>query len=480
MTVLREYLKHTREVREEYQKIPLKKLSGEIPKGLTGFLFHNGNGKHQHHGTSYDHVFDGDGMITKFQFAKGDVLYSNSYVKTREFVEEEKAGKLLYRNFGTNLPGGWKKNFGKLSFKNASNTNLIYQGGKMLSLWEGGLPHLIDPESLSTISRYDFNGTLRNNFGWIDRKMQPELPFSAHPKYIHSKNKLYNFGTAPGGIPRLILYELDNEGNCRIDQVIKLQKLSFTHDFVVTNSGKKVFFLTPVSFNIWKTLLGKQSPVQSLSFEMNKNTTILVVDQQHTKKLTADFCFIFHFLNTYEEESGKIIVDALKMAKFPDADLNKELLQGNDQVNLLATPTRYILDPESGDVKQEKLFDIGMELPAVHPKLRGKKYRYAYGIGATKQKPHTLLQEIVKLDLEKKSYQSIDFPACIVGEPLFVPNPNGKEEDDGWLIFIRFEANTQSTLLAIAKANDFQILYEGQLPHNIPIGFHGTWVEKIY
>lgn len=478
MDILNSYLEVNKSVSKEYSNEPLKAIKGKIPDGLVGTLYRNGNGNHQHMGTPYDHVFDGDGMINKFEISQQGVLYSNAFVKTREFQEEVKAGKMLYRSFGTNIPGGWLKNIGRLRFKNAANTNVIMFGGKMLALWEGGLPHEIDPETLTTIGRYDYDGLLKNDFSFIDNKVQPELPFSAHPKLLTDQNILYNFGTSPGGVPRLILYQVDIGGKAKIEQVIKMDRLSFTHDFVVTASGKKLFFLTPVAFNIWKTLLGTTSPVESINFQEEKNTRILMVNDKEKAFLASDFCFIFHFLNAYEETDGTIVVDALKMASFPDADSNKKLLKGDDQALLHATPTRYRLNFKTRHVAQETLAEIGMELPAVHPNLRGKDYQYAYGIAYTKKKSHKLLQEIVKLNVKNRSYISIDFPQGIAGEPVFVAKPEAENEDDGWLLFPRYESKKRQTILTITEARDLNIVYEAALPHNVPMGFHGTWVEE--
>lgn len=477
MNVLKFYLQDTRTVEKEYCNDPLQTLSGKIPADLHGTLFRNGNGNHQHMGTPYDHVFDGDGMINKFEISSEKILYSNAYVKTHEYLKEVEAGRMLYRSFGTNLPGGWIKNIGKLQFKNAANTNVVQWGGKMLALWEGGVPHEINPQTLETIGRYYYDGVLKNKFSFLDSKMQPELPFSAHPKVLTEKNILYNFGTAQGKVPRLILYQVDSGGHAAIEQVIELKKLTFNHDFVVTAHEKKIFFLTPVSFNLWKTITGSKPPVESLDFRKDKNTNILIVDGEKTHHLESDFCFIFHYLNAFEEADGTIVVDALKMANFPDADSNKEILQGNDQTILHATPTRYRLDVKNNRVEQSPLAEIGMELPAVHPELRGKDYQFAYGIAYTQPKNHTLLQEIVKLDVKNKSFQSIEFADCIPGEPIFVAKPEAKAEDDGWLLFTRYNAGKRRTIFAIADAKDLKIIYEAALPHNIPMGFHGTWVQ---
>ncbi|MGK7397360.1 MAG: carotenoid oxygenase family protein [Candidatus Cyclobacteriaceae bacterium M3_2C_046] len=477
MNVLKAYLEATKTTEKEYYHEPLIKLSGNIPAGLNGTLIRNGNGNQVHMGTPYQHVFDGDGMINKFQIDQQEVQYSNAYVKTREFVEETKAGKMLYRSFGTNRPGGWIKNIGRMHFKNAANTNLIWWGGKLLALWEGGTPHEIDPETLITRGRYDYEGVLQNNFSKLEQKIQPEFPFAAHPKLLPDHQILFNFGTAQGRIPRLILYQVDQQGKCSIEQVIKLEKLSFTHDMVITNSQKRIFFMPPVSFSSWKTLLGTLSPVEAMDFQLDQPTRILIVDKGKEIYLETDFCFVFHFLNTFEQADGTIVVDALKMDHFPDAGNNQNVLKGDDQAILQAQPVRYWLNLQTKMVKQVPLADIGMELPAVHGDLRGKDYKYAYGIAATKSKPHKLLQEIVKLNVKTGSFQSIDFPDSITGEPVFVAKPGVKKEDEGWLLFTHYEAKSNTTRLVIAEAENLDILYEGQLPHNIPMGFHGTWVK---
>ena len=57
-------------------------------------------------GTYYGHPFDGDGMVSRFAFTQKGIHYRNRFVRTRWYLEEEKAGRILYRNFGTNIPEG--------------------------------------------------------------------------------------------------------------------------------------------------------------------------------------------------------------------------------------------------------------------------------------------------------------------------------------------------------------------------------------
>ena len=90
---------------------------GRLPSDLRGVLFRNGPGRFANHGQTYGHLIDGDGMVIRFAIGSHGpdgqpcIRYRNSYVRTTEFVYEQRSGRLLYRNFGTNRAGGF---FGNL------------------------------------------------------------------------------------------------------------------------------------------------------------------------------------------------------------------------------------------------------------------------------------------------------------------------------------------------------------------------------
>ena len=100
------YLEANRRTTPEYDDVALALVQGSLPPDLLGTLLRNGNGHFEQHGVPYDHLFDGDGMVARFTFDGQQVSYRNRYVRTQEFVAEEAAGRMLYRSFGTNLPGG--------------------------------------------------------------------------------------------------------------------------------------------------------------------------------------------------------------------------------------------------------------------------------------------------------------------------------------------------------------------------------------
>lgn len=94
--------------------------------------------------------------------------------------------------------------FSKTQTKTQANTNVVYWGGRLLALWEGGLPHLMDPITLQTIGESRLNKVLK-----------PGQNLCAHPRYDPATNRHVFFSTDPD--PRstkLTLYEFDDQFRC--------------------------------------------------------------------------------------------------------------------------------------------------------------------------------------------------------------------------------------------------------------------------
>ena len=475
---LRTYIEANRCVETEYDDVALTLVEGALPPDLVGTLLRNGNGRFEHHGVKYEHLFDGDGMVARFRFDGHAVHYRNRHVRTTEFVAEEKAGRMLYRSFGTNLPGGLRANFGKTQFKNTANTSLVQHGGQLLALWEGGLPHRLDPDSLATLGRYDYDGVLLNSFSWLDRRITPEMPFSAHPKVHPTTGVLHNFGTVAGSQHRLVLYEVSPAGQARLAHVLPMADSTFAHDFVLTQSGHQIFFLTPVAFDVLRALAGITSPAASIKVNKAQPTQIIVVHPDgRVQRLTTDFGFVFHFVNGYQDADGTLVADALLMADYPESLSIKAYLAGDlpDDAQQ-ARFVRFRLDLASGTVTRQPLSDYEGELPEINPDRVGQPYRYTWTIGRPPGHTLPLLDHLIKLDVQTGEARAAYVPNTLVSEPVVVPRPGpDAPEDDGYLVYLRFDAATQTTDLVVADAANLQLLARLRLPHNIPLGFHGLW-----
>lgn len=477
--ILDAYLEGCKNVEQELSNVSLEKISGEIPPKLQGYLFRNGVGRYENYGIKYQHPFDGDGMITRFHFQSNQIFYSNRYVRTQEFLAEEKAQKMLFRSFGTNIPGGFLKNFLKMQFKNAANTSLIYHGGKLLALWEGGLPHLIDPHSLDTLARYDYEGTLQNPFSSLERFISPELAFSAHPKIHPHTGEMHNFGLYSGKQSRIMNYVISPQGKAQKPTSFDIPHLSFIHDFVLTENYR-IFFVPAVSFDMFRTFVGIKTPVASINSRPNSPTAIYVLGKGEPIQLEVPHGFIFHFTNAYEEDEHTIIVDGLRMERFPSADTAQDMMNGEDFQNIPAYLTRYYIDLPKKSIKHEQISDYPLELPDINPQKSSRPYRFAWGIGNRPSESGSLLHGIVKVDCQMKQSWMQDFYPHLPGEPIFVPDPqNPSSEDAGYLITLVYDIEQVCTFLIILNAQDLTTLAKYKLPHPIPLGFHGTWVEQL-
>ena len=89
-------------------------VEGGVPNDLKGTFFRNGPGRQRIGDTKYGHWFDGDGMISAFTFKGGQVHFKNKYVRTPKYLDETAAQAICHRGFGTQIPGGLRKNLFKM------------------------------------------------------------------------------------------------------------------------------------------------------------------------------------------------------------------------------------------------------------------------------------------------------------------------------------------------------------------------------
>jgi all-trans-8'-apo-beta-carotenal 15,15'-oxygenase len=449
-------------------------VEGALPGGLRGVLYRNGPGRMELYGQRYGHPFDGDGHINRFEFTGLGVGYRNRYVRTREFLEEESARKILYRSFGTNIPGGLHKNLLRMRFKNAANTSVVMHAGRLHALWEGGLPHRLDPVTLDTLARDDLDGMLRNDRSLLDRLMTPELPYSAHPRLDPVTGDLYNFGVVAGREPALMLYQLGPTGACVRRERLVLPAMAFTHDFTLT-ANHRVFFLTPTAFDLPGFVLGLRPPAHTLRARPGP-TEILVLPRRGTKvrSFTARPCFVHHFTNAFED-GPHIVVEAARMDRLPPAGLADDSPRGRPEDRPNPRLTRFILDTRSDRVEEVQLTAHDGELATINPARWTRAHRYSWSVGSPLHgAPHST--GLLKVDAETRSSLFRDFDPHLVGEPIFAPRPCPTAEDDGWLLSMGYDPELHTGELFVLDAADLRTVCRARMPHHSPLGFHGTWV----
>lgn len=468
------YVRSNTSITEECDGL-LPIVEGALPAQLRGTLIRNGPGRLEVFGQRYNHLFDGDGHLHRFGFTDRGLVHRNRYVRTREFLEEEAARRMLHRSFGTNLPGGLVHNFLRTRFKNAANTSVLWHGGRLHALWEGGLPHRIDPLTLDTLARDDLGGMLRGET-LTDRLLRGnELPYSAHPRLDPSTGELFNFGVAGGPVPTLHLYRQDPTGACLQHERTTLPAMGFIHDFTLT-SRYRIFFFTPATFDVRRSLLGLAAPAETLQASAEA-TQILLFPRRGTQAriLKARPCFAYHFANAYDD-GDHVVVDAARMDRVPTGDVVTRMLAGRPVDYPPPHLTRYTIDVRTGHIDERRLTDHPGELPTIHPAHSSRAHRYVWSIARPVDRKQPFSTGLLKVDTRKTTSTFRDFGLTLTGEPVYVPRPDATAEDDGWLLSMCYDPTHHTGELLILDAADLHTVARARMPIPTPLGFHGTWI----
>lgn len=384
---------------------------------------------------------------------------------------------MRYRAFGTRIPGGLRRNALRMRFKNAANTNVVWHGGRLLALWEGGLPHTLDPESLRTLARFDFGGALRPpRTAWLDRLLTPELPFAAHPRLDPETGELVSFGTLLGVHNRLVIYRVDATGRLVERRFLPLDRLPFVHDFVLTRRFA-VFFLPPVTFDVPRALLGLASPVEALHHDVGQPTRVLVVprDGGAPRTLETRGGFVFHFSNGFEE-GERVVIDGARMASFEGGTIDvRDPAALRRQRPFEAIPTRFTLDLVRGTIGERALGAHHIELPTIDPRRATRRHEMLFSI-ARPEGDASPLHTALAITRAEGAPVLRDLAPDLPGEPIFVPRAPDAGEGDGFLLCLVYRARARRSDLLCLDARTLETIAAAHLPHAVPPGFHGCFV----
>ena len=453
---------------EEEHGYRIDEVEGHVPPWLRGTLFRNGSGRNELAGHWFPHWFDGDGMIAAVRFDDQGIHFRNRYVATDNYRDETRAQRIMHRGFGKMRPGGVLANAFRLP-ANVSNTSVLMEGDRLLSLWEGGPPVAMDPATLATRGVDDFGGKVK--------------AFSAHPKRDPDTGELFNFGIDYGAKCTLTPYRLAR-GTLAALPKVPLPYAVMNHDFVLTKNHL-VFCIGPILSTPLAFLLGFKSFDGALHWEGGKPTLILLVPRDGGKPriIETDAFFQFHFANGYEED-GALVLD---LARYPDYLTIGRVLgdywKSEWPARGTATLTRLIVDLASGKVAS-RTYDTGTanEFPIINPAYVGKPHRFAYIACNPADRVRGLQQQLARVDVQSGAVARHDFgPNGYPGEPFFIASPGGAE-DDGVIVTPVFDAARQRTDIVGLDARDLAArpLFVARLRHHLPFMLHGTFTPRLF
>ena len=148
-----------------------------------------------------------------------------------------------------------------------------------------------------------------------------------------------------------------------------------------------------------------------------------------------------------------------------------------DNIEAPALLTRWVIDRSKGAISEAQIDDRSIEFPRVCASVIGLKHRYGYVAGLSKLAPFG--ERYIKYDLSDFSSKTVELGKHREGsEAVFVKDPNGTSEDDGWLMaYVYDKASACSEILILdASTMSDKPVARVLLPARVPMGFHGSWI----
>jgi all-trans-8'-apo-beta-carotenal 15,15'-oxygenase len=398
-------------------------------------------------------------MVSRFVLADGAVHYRNRYVRTRHYC-----GRGGTTHIGTPSSGGRLNRILHPVPSNLANTNVIQHAGRMYALWEGGLPHELDPDTLETVGARRFGGRLR----WMGS-------YSAHPCFCPDIGEMYNFGVELFPGPHLRIYATNPRGRLRHLTSVRLPYPAMIHDFALTERHL-VFLVSPIVPAVLPIVTGSAALGEVMEYRPEKGSAVIVVDRdgRGVRTIETDPFLQFHLSNAFDR-GGDVVVDAIT---YRDGAVLNAIADFRTR-SLTDAPsalTRFTVG-KSGAIGRELISATSCEFPRHHPGFDGKEHRYAYI--ATRNRLATLYDAITKVDLhtrDERTYAA-ETPGNSFCEPVFAPRPGADAEDDGWLLTVEYQSDSHRSRLVVLDARDVEAgpVFRAQLTHHIPQGFHGNF-----
>ncbi len=475
---------------QEYDHLPLV-VQGAIPSWVSGTLLRNGPAKFYTKSSWVLDWFDGLAMIHAFTINNGLVTYKNKFLHSNDYSHVQKTGKMNYAGFAQDPCGSrfqkiisafFPTEQPKESLPNA-NVNITQYTNRFVALTEIPLPIEFDPQTLHTLGAFIYADTLPKK----------DIHDTAHPHYDPVLKKHYGYYTAFGRTSTLNLYSIaDGSTSREIISSIPFEEPSYMHSFSITKQYA-IFTALPFVVNPLDLMSGKPF-IQNYRWKPELGTRIIIIDRNNgalVQEITAAPFFAFHTVNAYEEDNkiyfdivtypdahgiGQATFDQLlapnhvpsngqKQSEEPDAD--------NVESGIL---TRFVFNLKDGKASQQKLSDAFIELPRINYAYNGIKYTYAYAFAQSTQDERAYVaDQLTKINVKTGEQTIWQEPDCYPGEPVFIANPNGKDEDDGIVTSVVLDAKAQTSFLIVLDAKSFTELARARVPHHIPFGIHGQF-----
>jgi carotenoid cleavage dioxygenase-like enzyme len=440
-------------------------IEGRMPRWLTGTLLRNGPALFEVGPDRFNHWFDGLAMLHAFSFERGRVDYANRFLRSSAYKAWKQDGRIRFSEFATDP---CRRIFSGVStlpvLGRVPNGNVSIErlGRRFRALTEIPVPVRFDAHSLRTLG--------------VEAALHPGRLGTAHPHHDPATGERFSYEIElipPSGLRILT----ERRGRRRELAWIPDAAPGYLHSFALT--PRYVAVLTqPFNFDLARFLSPDRGPiVTNYGWHADQPSRIHLVDRGGGGVVSAtelEPFFVFHHVNAFEHK-GRVMLDvcAHRDSTIVDALYLKRLRRGGQVPR--AALRRIEVDPTRSRAKQRDLIEQAVELPRTdYERVNGRPYRYAYGVGL-RRADSAFIDQLVKADVRRGEGTVWRERGMYPGEPVFVPRPGRRREDDGVLLSVVLDAGRRSSALVVLDARSMQEVARAAVPHHIPFGFHGVY-----
>lgn len=524
-------------------------IDGRIPEDLVGCLYRNGPGKFGVGGERVQHALDADGLVFKIDFparkADGtrEFKFVSRFVETEQMKAEADADEFLYRStFGTG-PWGFAEpprrglnedpwevpllsklagNALKTDIKNSANTQVISFGGKVLALFEAGLPHRLDPTTLESMGEDTLGGVLKSGTpvklgDGIPEDFTPDFlggtAHTAHPNRCPDTGNLvgWHWSQLPttGSLEVTVTEWSEKDFAAVASETFVLENCELApHDMALTENCV-LLKVNSLKLNQLQFLSGNKGPAASLEMDGRANVLVHVLPRPTAQRKFEPFvvevpaCFSIHFSHAYEDpQTGNI---RTIFSGWPPSDQKDFLGAWGGFAPVFERIPQTCLWELEIDPVTKTCVKMGIapgaanacaEHPLVHPNFVTKKAKFVYASASNLVGDSSAPCGFLKACVEDED-ATTGIPAGTMnetidawwfgtrrfsGEPLIVPKNGGNPNDEraAYLIGVVFDAVTDKSAIVVFDLE--QELKEGPiatawLKSAIPHGLHGCFAQ---
>jgi carotenoid cleavage dioxygenase-like enzyme len=433
---------------------------GDVPPWLRGALVRVGPGLFETPGKQCTHWFEGLAYMVRFELGS-ECFFTARHLRSRSYERAMRPPAF------PRLQPWLTRASALLGLRGPSDNasvNIAPFADGMMAMTETVNRVRFDPFSLETLGPALFLDEL------------PGHLTTAHPVRDEQRRCLFNYRTEFGKETKYHLFALDDGSRARRPvATLTANRPAYMHSFGATENHLLIaefpLFIQPLQLRF-----GSKFLVDYMKWQPEAGTRIRAVHKDSGEvhgEWTVDPFYGFHHVAARETERGL----EMDIVAFDDPailfELTLERLRTSPPAGM-GRLRRFWLG-QDGQWSSRDLSGKGLELPRIDRRRATSELRYVYGISDAGKGGFT--DQITKIDAARAEARTWHQEGLFPGEPVFVPRPEGHEEDDGVVLTVAYDADRDRSALVILDAQGLSERARIEAPLRIPQGFHGELVE---